>query len=273
MSTYQNGYQGNQAGFGGNFWQEAPFQLPLENRAILELLKLIHSGEIAQAKHQLDQEVAADRWILGVLTHLQRKEQEAARLELQWASQKSRVALDILRMVQAGDLARADQLHRQAAELQRWRTSLPLQKGGETTQPGHAATPRDLETTSAVAAPLFSYTPTDRRGRRRISGQVHQNRTRKASPLFPCCPVSRGPVDSASLAWSAAASPLPLPTHRQARARLLNPPSCRGRQPHVGHEQAGSSFRVHFASIFCASAAKSPGLPLNRPVFVQYSQK
>jgi hypothetical protein len=34
ISMYQNGYQGNQ---GGNFWQQAPFQPPLENREIIEL--------------------------------------------------------------------------------------------------------------------------------------------------------------------------------------------------------------------------------------------
>src|SRR5258708_29153639 len=52
ISMYQNGYQGNQ---GDNFWQQAPFQPPLENREIIELLKLIQSGEIARAKLGLDQ--------------------------------------------------------------------------------------------------------------------------------------------------------------------------------------------------------------------------
>jgi hypothetical protein len=59
-----------------------------------------------------------------VLTHLQRKEQEEARLELQKAAQNSRVALDILKLVQSGQIAATDQLHRQAADLQRWRTDM-----------------------------------------------------------------------------------------------------------------------------------------------------
>ncbi len=118
---YQNGYQGNQ---GDNFWQQAPFQPPLENREIIELLKLIQSGEIARAKLGLDQKVADDRRTLGVLAPLQRKEQEEARLELQKAAQNSRVALDILKLVQSGQIAAADQLHRQAADLQRWRTDM-----------------------------------------------------------------------------------------------------------------------------------------------------